>query len=150
MQLTDKHEKRRELKGWFIRLAVVLAVIVGVLVLFILAGRSELERKIAELKAQGIPTSFAELEARHELPAGTPNAADVYQKAFAAYRPFANQNKQDMLPIMGNRSKPEGNAPYPQEEMDVAKQFIEANQAMYDLLHQAGHIPDCEIGRAHV
>ncbi len=147
MEQVDKHEKRRELKGWFIGLAVVGAVIVGVLVLFILAGRSELERKIAELKAQGLPTSFAELEARHKLPAGTPNAADVYAKAFAAYRPFANQNKQDMLPIMGNRLKPEGNAPYPQEEMDAAREFIEANQAMYDLLHQAGQIPDCAYPR---
>ncbi|MEN6306710.1 MAG: hypothetical protein ABFD91_03060 [Anaerohalosphaeraceae bacterium] len=143
MEQVDKCQKRRELKRWFIGLAVVGAVIVGVLVLFILAGRSELERKIAELKAQGIPTSFAELEARHKLPEGMPNAADVYAKAFAAYRPFADQNKQDMLPIMGNRSKPEGNAPYPQEEMDAAKEFVEANQAMYDLLHQAGQISDC-------
>jgi hypothetical protein len=147
MERTAKHEKLRELKGWFIGLGVVAAVIVAVLVLYILAGRSELEQKIAELKAQGLPTSFAELEARHKLPAGTPNAADVYAMAFAAYRPFANQNKQDMLPIMGNRSKPEGNAPYPQEEMDAAKQFIEANQTMYDLLHQAGQIPDCAYPR---
>lgn len=147
MERTAKHEKLRELKGWFIGLAVIAAIIIAVLVLYILAGRSELEQKIAELKTQGLPTSFAELEARHKLPDGTPNAADVYAKAFAAYRPFANQNKQDMLPIMGNRSKPEGNAPYPQEEMDAAKQFIEANQAMYDLLHQAGQIPDCAYPR---
>ncbi|HML75274.1 MAG TPA: hypothetical protein PKB02_12360 [Anaerohalosphaeraceae bacterium] len=147
MEQADKHQKLRELKGWFIGLGVVAVIIVGLLVLYILAGRSELDRKIAELKAQGIPTSFAELEAQHKLPAGTPNAADVYLKAFAAYRPFANENKQDMLPIMGNRLKPEGNAPYPQEEMDVAKQFIEANQAMYDLLHQAGQIPDCAYPR---
>jgi hypothetical protein len=147
MERTAKHEKLRELKGWFIGLGVVAVIIVGLLVLYILAGRSELDRKIAELKAQGIPTSFAELEAQHKLPAGTPNAADVYLKAFAAYRPFANQNKQDMLPIMGNRPKPEGNAPYPPEEMDAAREFIEANRAMYDLLHQAGQIPDCAYPR---
>ncbi len=147
MQQTHKHQKLREVKGWFIGLAVVLAVVVGVLVLYILAGRSELERKIAELKAQGLPTSFAELEARHKLPEGTPNAADVYLKAFAAYRPFADQNKQNLLPIMGNRPNPEGNDPYPQEEMDAAKEFIEANRAMYDLLHQAGQIPDCAYPR---
>jgi hypothetical protein len=147
MEQADKHQKLRELKGWFIGLAVVVAVIVGGLVLFILAGRSELQRKIAELKAQGLPTSFAELEVRHKLPAGTPNAADVYLKAFAAYRPLADRYKQDLLQIMGNRPGPEGNVPYPQDQMDAAKEFIEANQAMYDLLHQAGQIPDCAYPR---
>lgn len=147
MEQTDKHQKLRELKGWFIGLAVVVAVIVGGLVLFILAGRSELQRKIAELKAQGLPTSFAELEARHKLPEGTPNAADVYLKAFAAYRPLADRNKQDLLPIMGNRPGPEGNVPYPQDQMDAAKEFIETNQTTYDLLHQAGQIPNCAYPR---
>jgi hypothetical protein len=147
MQLTDKHEKRRELKGWFMWVAVVGGVIIAALVLFVCAGRAELERKITELKAQGIPTSFAELGARHKLPEGMPNAADVYAKAFAAYRPFVDPQKLDLLPVLGNGQRPEDNAPYPQEQMDAAKEFIEANQAMYDLLHQAGQIPDCVYPR---
>ncbi|HML76223.1 MAG TPA: hypothetical protein PKB02_17165 [Anaerohalosphaeraceae bacterium] len=147
MEQEDKHEKLRELKGWFMWFAVVGVVIVGVMVLFVCTGRSELERKIAELKAQGIPTSFAELGARHKLPAGTPNAADVYAKAFAAYRPVVDPQKLDLLPVLGNGQRPEDNAPYPQEQMDAAKEFIEANQAMYDLLHQGGQIPDCAYPR---
>ncbi|MEN6306709.1 MAG: hypothetical protein ABFD91_03055, partial [Anaerohalosphaeraceae bacterium] len=147
MEQVNTHQKRRELKGWFMWFAVVGVVIITALVLFVCTGRSELERKIAELKAQGIPTSFAELGARHKLPAGTPNAADVYAKGFAAYRPVVDPQKLDLLPVLGNGQKPEDNAPYPQEQMDTAKEFIEANQAMYVLLHQAGQIPDCVYPR---
>jgi hypothetical protein len=60
----------------------VVAILIGLLclplaavVLLHVRGKFLLGQKTAELKAQGLPTTFAELEAQYKLPEGTPNAA---------------------------------------------------------------------------
>ncbi|HML76619.1 MAG TPA: hypothetical protein PKB02_19160 [Anaerohalosphaeraceae bacterium] len=131
------------MKKWLVRGGLVVLCGVIVLVVLHVRGRMALSQKIAELKAQGLPTSFAELEAQSRLPEGTPNAADIYMKAFAAYRPLADAEKQKLLPVMGERPEPEASEPYPQEQMDAAREFVEQNQEMFRLLHEAGQVETC-------
>jgi hypothetical protein len=126
-----------------IGVGVVALCVVAVGVLLYLQGEAQLAKKIAELKAQGVPTTFAELEAYCKLPEGTPNAADVYMKAFAAYKPLADAEKQKLLPVMGEQLDPNDNEPYPAEQMAAAAEFIEQNQEMFALLHEAGKVKDC-------
>jgi hypothetical protein len=90
-----------------------------------------------------LPTTFAELEAYSKLPEGTPNAADIYMKAFASYKPLPDAEKQKLLPVMGDQADPNGNEPYPKEQIDVAAEFVELNKEMFALLHEAGQAKDC-------
>lgn len=135
--------KRFRIKRWVKVVGVLLLVIGGLPGVFYFKGQIALNRKIAELKAQGLPTSFAELEEQSKLPAGTPNAADIYLKAFAAYRELGDPNKQKLLPVLGKQHIPADNEPYPQEQMDAAAEFIELNKEMFDLLLQAGQVKEC-------
>ena len=130
------------MKKWLIGIGVVLLCVVAAAVLFHLNGKAQLAEKIAELKAQGLPTSFAELEAYSKLPEGTPNAADIYLKAFAAYKPLADAEKQKLLPVLGEQCNPKDNEPYPPEQM-AAAEFIEQNKEMFALLHEAGEVESC-------
>lgn len=139
----DVRTMRTTMKKWLVRGGLVVLCGVIVLVVLHVRGRMALSQKIAELKAQGLPTTFAELEAQSRLPEGTPNAADIYMKAFAAYRPLADAEKQKLLPVIGERPEPEASEPYPQEQMDAAREFVEQNQEMFRLLHEAGQVETC-------
>jgi hypothetical protein len=134
------------MKKWLVRVGIGIGIvalcIVAAGVIFYLRGEAQLAKKIAELKAQGLPTSFAELEAKYKLPEGTPNAADIYLKAFAAYKPFP-EDKQKLLPVMGCQIDPNDNEPYPPQQMAAAAEFVELNQEMFTLLHEAGKVEDC-------
>jgi hypothetical protein len=131
------------MKKWLIGIGLVLLCVAAAAVCFHLIGKARLARKIAELKAQGLPTSFAELEAYSKLPAGTPNAADIYLKTFVAYRPLPDAKKRKMLPLMGDQLKPKDNEPYPPEQIAAAAEFIELNKEMFALLHEAGKVESC-------
>ena len=131
------------MKKWLIGIGVVLLCVVASAVCFHFIGKARLTKKIAELKAQGVPTSFAELEAYSKLPEGTANTADIYLKAFAAYKPLADAEKQKMLPVMGCQSEPNDNEPYPPEQIAAAAEFIEQNKEMFALLHEGGKVEDC-------
>jgi hypothetical protein len=126
-----------------IGIGVGLLCVAAAVGLLRIRGKILLARKIAELKAQGIPTSYAELEAKYKLPEGTPNAADIYMKAFAAYRPPADKGKQKLLPVMGSQNDPNDDEPYPPQRMAAAAEFVEQNQEMFALLHEAGEVEGC-------
>ncbi len=48
-------------------------------------GKQQLDRRLAELREQGYPTTLAELEAYDRLPEGADNAAPLYLQALADY-----------------------------------------------------------------
>ncbi|NLH17062.1 MAG: hypothetical protein GX455_10830, partial [Phycisphaerae bacterium] len=101
MMSEDQPEKKRgfELRGWHV-LVGILAVFVLLFVRFRVFSHSALERKIAELRAKGYPTTFEELEKYNQLPQGTPNAAEIYLTAFESYQtPF--EDEKNLLPYIG-------------------------------------------------
>jgi hypothetical protein len=131
------------MKKWLNGIAVGLLCAAAAAGCFYLIGEARLTKKIAGLKAQGVPTNFAELEAYCKPPEGTANAADIYLKAFAAYHELPDAEKQKLLPVMGCQIDPNDNEPYPAEQMAAATEFMTLNQEMFALLHEAGKVKDC-------
>jgi hypothetical protein len=142
--MSEEHPEGRkgfELRGWHV-IVGLLAVLVVMFILFRVFGHSSLQRKIAELRAKGYPTSIEELEKYNQIPEGVPNAADLYVKAFDAYRaPFEDETK--LLPYFrpGILKPGEPNAP----EMEAMATFLSWNARTLELLHQAGQIEQCKF-----
>jgi len=135
----DREEKRRGLRGWHVALGIV-ALLAALVVLLALTKRGGVERRVEALRAQGYPTSFAELAEQHQLPEGIENAADVYLKAFAAFRPPTDKPNtifigQAQLPALG--------APLSEAVAQATAQFLADNQQCLELLREAGQIEQC-------
>jgi hypothetical protein len=138
--MSEDQRKGFELRGWHV-IVGLLAVLVVMFILFRVFGHSSLERKIAELRAKGYPTSYEELEKYNQLPEGVPNAADIYAKSFDAYRaPFENEKK--WLPYLGSAELVTGDPNLPQMERTI-EVFLSRNSEALDLLHQAGQVGQC-------
>jgi hypothetical protein len=131
--------------GRFIRkpwrpVLLLLVVLAGLVGFFVLVHRDAVERKLAALRAVGYPTSFAELAEYTKLPEGTPNAAEVYAHAFAAFVPPADEAN---VPLLGQVDLPERGAPLPAATNKAVSDFLTANEECLLLLHEAGCIEDC-------
>ncbi len=59
--------KRFRLRGWHIWLLLVIGF-VGLVALFILSGKNDLEKEIAAIRAAGYPADFEELEEYYSIP----------------------------------------------------------------------------------
>lgn len=137
--MSEDRRKGFELRGWHV-IVGLLAVLVVMFILFRVFGHSALERKIAELRAKGYPTSLEELEKYNQIPEGVPNAADLYIKAFESYQaPFEDETK--LLPYFrpGILKPGEPNTP----EMEAMATFLSRNAKTLELLHQAGQVEQC-------
>jgi hypothetical protein len=138
--MSEDQRKGFELRGWHV-IVGLLAVLVVMFILFRVFGHSALERKIAELRAKGYPTSFEELEKYNQIPEGVPNAADLYLKAFDAYRaPFEDEKK--FLPYIGSVVLKAGESLTP-ETKTAMETFLSRNAKTLELLHQAGQVEQC-------
>ena len=142
--MNDEVQPRRrgfELQGWHVLLALA-ATFVLIFVLFVWTGKSQLNRKMEELRAKGYPTSFADLEDYRKLPEGVENAARTYVEAFYAYQDVTPEEKA-ILPIVGTAKPPDPNAPMPADMKAAMEAFLARNQKTLELLHQAGQIEHC-------
>lgn len=141
--MNKEHREERkgfELRGWHV-IVGLLATLVVLFILFRVFGHSALEREIEELRAKGYPTTFEELEQYNQPPEGTPNAADIYVKAFDAYRsPFEDEKK--LLPYIGSVVLKPGESLTP-ETKAAMETFLSRNAKTLELLHQAGQIEQC-------
>ncbi len=80
-------EARRErggLRPWHVVLAM-LGLLIAVIVLWMFTQGSGIKRQLAEIRAQGHPTSLAELSEMNKLPPGVQNAAALYEDAFSVF-----------------------------------------------------------------
>jgi len=68
------------------------------------AGKEDLQQRLAALRAAGHPTSLAELAEREKIPAGARNAAEIYEAAFDAL--VYPDNAED-VPILGKAELPD-------------------------------------------
>jgi len=135
----ERKEKRGGLCAWHVVLGVV-GLLVVLIVLLIMAQRGGIERQLKALRAQGHPTSFAELAARHQVPEGTENAAEVYMKAFAAY--LAPADQANTL-VAGEAPLPVAGTALPETVAAATENFLAENEASLALLRQAGTIEQC-------
>ena len=122
---------------WVILVLMALVVLVSVLTLI---GRNSVKRRLAALRAAGYPTNFTELAEYHKLPEGTPNAADVYERAFAA---FVEPASVTNIPQYGTAALPERGSPPPEPMVKAIAQWLAENQQCLALLHEAAGIEHC-------
>jgi hypothetical protein len=139
------NEVDKGLCGRFIRkpwrlVLLFLVVLVGLIAVLVVVHRDDVERRLAALRAAGYPTSFAELAEYHKLPAGTPNAADVYERAFRAFVPPVNSVD---VPQFGPATLPERGAPLPEPTAKAVAKLLADNQPCLALLHRAAGIERC-------
>lgn len=139
--MSEDQRKGFELRGWHV-IVGLLAVLVVLFILFRMFGHSALEKKIAELRAKGYPTTFEELEKYNQLPEATPNAADLYRKAINAYR-SPNDEERKVLPYFRSASLKLGEPNAVELEGPIAA-YLSRNAETLDLLRQAGQIEACK------
>jgi len=130
--------RRRRIRAWHVVLALVV-VLAGLTALHLLRSKRILERRLEALRAAGYPTSLAELAEYHKLPAGVPNAADIYTQVFAAFMlpPEADPS------FWGMAGLPQRGAPLSEPTARLVSESLAENQQCFALLHQAGEIGQC-------
>lgn len=132
-------KKRFTLRGWRVALLAVL-LLAELISLYVVAARSVVNRRLAALRADGYPTTLAELAKYTRLPPDKANAADVYTRAFEAYVPPVDEGN---VPLMGEAEWPERGAPLPGPMTTAIAQSLAANEKCLALLHEAGAVEDC-------
>jgi hypothetical protein len=130
--------RRLRIKAWHVVLALVVLLAV-LTALHLLKSKRSVERRLEALRAAGYPTSLAELSEYHKLPAGVPNAAEMYTQAFAAFvlPPEADPS------FWGMAGLPERGAPLSEATVRLVSESLAENQRCLALLHQAGAIEQC-------
>jgi hypothetical protein len=130
--------RRLRIKAWHVVLALVVLLAV-LTALHLLKSKRSVERRLEALRAAGYPTSLAELAEYHKLPAGVPNAAEIYTQAFAAFvlPPDANSS------FWGMAGLPERGAPLSEATVRLVSESLAENEQCLALLHWAGEIEQC-------
>jgi hypothetical protein len=140
--MSDENERsggrlRLKARYW---IALVVVLLAGLVSLFVVVRRNDVERRLTALRAAGYPTSFAELAEYHKLPEGAPNAADVYERAFRAFVPPVDDVN---TPQFGKATLPERGAALPEPMAKAVAKLLADNQPCLTLLHQAAGIERC-------
>ncbi|MCU0918424.1 MAG: type II secretion system protein GspG [Planctomycetes bacterium] len=108
--------------------------------LYVALQKGQNERRLQALRAAGQPTSFAELAAYHRPPAGVPNAADTYLRAFAAFVPPKDWTAVPSWTPTGLLPRGE---PLPERLVQAISAWRTANEGCLALLHEAAEIEHC-------
>jgi len=135
--------RRLRLKGWYVALAVI-AVLVGLIAVHVLFAKGRLDRRLDALRSAGYPTTLAELVEYNKLPQGSPNAADVYTRAFALHATLLDETN---VPYLGSGQWPDRGQPLPESMSKAISQCLADNQQRLSLLHEAAGIEDCDYDR---
>jgi len=129
--------KRRSHKKRWIALAVVAGLVMGGILYLVLSG-SILEKRLAELRAEGHPTSFAELAEYNKLPDGAENAAGLYEEALDSFVPPNDAN----VPVFGG-ILPDRGEPLPEALARAISKCLDDNKRCLGLLRNAGSVEHC-------
>lgn len=96
----------------------------------------KVDRRIAELRAQGYPMSLEELGDSYRLPPGSDNAADYYLTAFSHYAAWTDEEREG-LPWVGRGKNPTRTERMEPEVRERAERFLADNEKTLSLLHEA-------------
>ncbi len=131
--------RRRSHRKLWIALAVVVVLVMGGSLYLVLSG-SILEKRLADLRAEGYPTSFAELVEYNKLPERVENAAGIYEEAFYSLVPPGDAN----VPVFfGGRPLPGKGEPLPEAMAQAISKCLDDNEKCLGLLRDAGSIEHC-------
>ena len=118
-------------------LAFLCLIVAWVGFRFMMKGR--LEDAYEQIRAAGYPATPAELDEWYSIPDGVDNAADVIIEA-SGYYANLDEEKQKLLPIIGEAELPEPGEPMPEEMLKAIGEFVEENAKALELLHKAAAI----------
>jgi hypothetical protein len=121
---------------------VLLLLLLGWFAFFRISVHLELNRRIAELRAQGYPMSLEELGQTYTLAPGTDNAADYYLTAFSHYVAWDDEAREG-LPWVGRGDRPTRTGAMEPEIAERAERFLADNDKTLSLLHEAVAIESC-------
>ena len=131
---------RRSLRKYWLAFLVVVLLIAIVLGFFFASRSSSVNKRLAELRAAGYPTNFAELAEYTKLPDGTDNAADTYLEAFYAYFPPVDEAN---TPVMGRAMLPKRGKPLAEPMIEAVSKRMEDNKKCLAFLREAGRMKYC-------
>ena len=134
-----KRSRRPLHKGWYVLLAIVLALAIALGFFFVLRANG-IKRRLARLRAAGQPTNFAELAEYTKLPEGAENAADTYLEAFYTYFPPVDEAN---TPVIGKAQLPGRGQPLTEPMVEAISKCLEDNKKCLELLREAGGIEHC-------
>jgi hypothetical protein len=137
---TQPYKPKRRRWPWVL-LALVL-VMAGTLGIVRYTLHRRVAVKLAQLRAEGYPTTLSELDAWYVMPSGA-NAADAYLKAFNAY--VKDDELEALLPgSMANRVQwPAPDEPMPAEMLAAAESLLAQNTEAIARLYEAALIREC-------
>ncbi|MBP7052747.1 MAG: hypothetical protein KBE65_17185 [Phycisphaerae bacterium] len=90
-----------------------------------MGSKATVQQRLEALRAEGHPTSMAELDERCQLPETAQNAADLYRRAFAA---FVTLVERTDIPLFARDALPERGAPLPDEMATAISQYLATNR----------------------
>ena len=128
-------------KFWLVITAIIILPII-LIAIYRITCKSEFDRKVEALRAQGFPISMDDLEKIYAIPQGFHNAADVYIEAFSHYQQ-PTEEQEVLLPYSGEYKPKDGQPPFPNEVIDTIQSFLQQNRKTLDLLEQAAKIENC-------
>jgi len=138
--MTDEaRRKSGGLRPWHVVLAILGLLIVAV-VLGMVAKGGSIKRQLAEIRAQGHPTSLTELSEMNQLPPEVENAAPLYEDAFTVYLKPADP---DNTPYGGSGKLPPRGQPLPEAMVSAIEDYLTDNKETLDLLREATAIEHC-------
>jgi hypothetical protein len=145
--MTTQHDnpprRRAGHRALYISLIVVLGLPLGLYVKARIGWAGRADRQIRAIKAAGLPTTLAELNAWYRLPVGvTENAADTHLAAFACYSK-PNDVDADQVPWAGSADAPGRSERLSDQARQAISRFVAANNQCLDLLREAAEIPGC-------
>jgi hypothetical protein len=140
----DNPQRRRTgRRVLYISLIVVLGLPLGLYVKARIQWARRVDRQIQAIKAQGLPTTQAELVAWYRLPSdAAENAADYYLDAFACYVPPGEEDA-NKVPWAGTAERPGRTEPLSDSTSEAIGRLLAANTKALELLHGAAGIPAC-------
>jgi len=120
-------------------IVLVLLPLVGIAVFHLVTGRAR-EKRINEIRAQGIPISLEELDDSYTVPFDAENAANLYLEAFDNLMEWSGEDK-DKLPVVGSARLPARTDPISEPNQVLIREYLMDNQDALTILHEAAALP---------
>ncbi|MEJ7595977.1 MAG: hypothetical protein WKF77_31085 [Planctomycetaceae bacterium] len=131
--LTERTRKRRRIIGLF---AVPLILLVAVAA-YALFGTSQLDREIAALRSQGLPTNTSELNAYYSVPPDVTDTTEFWTAATTAVSAAGIDKRAAAIPIVGMGPTPIPEPGNTWAELEVSRTFLQELDSEMQLIRRA-------------
>ena len=121
-------------------LIALLVIIIAGFVVFRLVLKSKLNARLDAIRAAGYPVTCAELDAWYTIPESVENAANTVMDSFSHYNKWEDEEKRELLPIVGQAELPLRTEPLTEETKALVTQYLADNRQFLELLHKGAAI----------